>query len=244
MGILRASERHGALPPQKVVMLPTRPQVQVGVVQAESTSSAPSTVASAGVVVPDASGAHPADRRERREQREPLLSVQLPAERLERHGPVTFFAVDVRSETGAWRVMRRYTDFWNLKEQLGVWSNYMPGAPFPRKHFLQCKGCKLERRRAGLETWLQKVISKPRGPHREWKRLVGIFLESSRQTLDAPVAGAEELLVEIEVPEHLEEGQQKSGRGVMEGVLKGRAGQETTVRTLIQLGKPAVWDGC
>ncbi|CAK9078004.1 unnamed protein product [Durusdinium trenchii] len=204
MGILRASERHGALPPQKVVMLPTRPQVQVGVVQAESTSSAPSTVASAGVVVPDASGAHPADRRERRE---PLLSVQLPAERLERHGPVTFFAVDVRSETGAWRVMRRYTDFWNLKEQLGVWSNYMPGAPFPRKHFLQCKGCKLERRRAGLETWLQKVISKPRGPHREWKRLVGIFLESSRQTLDAPVAGAEELLVEIEVPEHLEEGQ-------------------------------------
>lgn len=31
--------------------------VAVGVVQAESTSSAPSTVASAGVVVPDASGA-------------------------------------------------------------------------------------------------------------------------------------------------------------------------------------------
>ena len=40
---------------------------------------------------------------------------------------------DVTSEEGrAWRVMRRFNDFWQLKEQLGSSARKLPGAPFPR----------------------------------------------------------------------------------------------------------------
>lgn len=49
-------------------------------------------------------------------------------------------AKDVISEDGvAWRVLRRYNDFWQLKEQLGDSSRRLPGAPFPRT-FLRGKG--------------------------------------------------------------------------------------------------------
>ena len=40
---------------------------------------------------------------------------------------------DVTSEEGrSWRVMRRFNDFWQLKEQLGPSARKLPRAPFPR----------------------------------------------------------------------------------------------------------------
>eukprot|EP00438_Fugacium_kawagutii_P004757 Skav203094 [mRNA] locus=scaffold447:165798:183615:+ [translate_table: standard] len=105
-----------------------------------------------------------------------ISAVRLPATLLEERGSVRFFAVDpyrqrcggpwfrslidVTSEEGrSWRVLRRYNDFWQLKEQLGQSSRHLPGAP---KHLFACSGAKLEERREQLELWLSSVIQQPR----------------------------------------------------------------------------------
>jgi len=68
------------------------------------------------------------------------------------------FAIDVQpiGAARAWRVFRRYNDFWELNRYLRRSCNVdIPG--FPRKHLTRCTGSRLEKRQAKLERWLQKV---------------------------------------------------------------------------------------
>lgn len=83
-----------------------------------------------------------------------IAAVRLAAEAMERHGGVTYFAVDVVPTDGRppWRVMRRYRDF-DLLAQEGVLRS-----PLPPKHVFGCEGAKLEARRQGLEAWLQQAV--------------------------------------------------------------------------------------
>ena len=97
-----------------------------------------------------------------------ISAVQLPPQWMEKRDSVTFFAVDVISESGAsWRVMRRYTDFLELKDQLGHVSSSFPAARFPKKHCFSCEGQKLEMRREALELWLRRATEHPRSSA-EW----------------------------------------------------------------------------
>merc|ERR1719456_639149 len=62
-----------------------------------------------------------------------VAAVRLAAHAMERHGGVTYFAVDVTPTDGnaAWRVMRRYRDFDLLARGFGEGLR----APLPPKHF-------------------------------------------------------------------------------------------------------------
>eukprot|EP00435_Cladocopium_sp_Y103_P057138 s822_g19.t1 len=143
-----------------------------------------------------------------------VCGVRLPAAFLEERASVRFFAIDVMSEEGrAWRVMRRFNDFWQLKEQLGPSARKLPGAPFPRKLLFACSGDKLEQRREQLELWLGSVVQQPRA---DWIGVLRVFLQTGRQMIDFPTPPAEDRQaleavqdwrVEIEVPSHVSAGQ-------------------------------------
>ena len=59
------------------------------------------------------------------------MSIRLPREHMQQKEGVHFFAVEVVDKSKAWRVLRRYNDFWYLKKQLGG----LPGGRFPRRGF-------------------------------------------------------------------------------------------------------------
>lgn len=128
-------------------------------------------------------------------QQQPLgaMRISLPASCMEARDGTTYFAVVVTPEQGEpWKVMRRYKEFDALHTRLGPMSGRFPGAPFPGKTFLgaACTGQKLEDRRQGLETWLQRATEDPvaRGT---WLRPLRDFLENGRVFFQAaPVAAA------------------------------------------------------
>ena len=139
-----------------------------------------------------------------------ISSVQLPPQWMEKRDDVTFFAVDVIAESGAcWRVMRRYTDFLELKDQLGRVSASFPAARFPKKHCFSCEGHKLEARREALELWLRRAIEHPRSSA-EWLAPLRRFMESGRkfvtitETSAPPMVEqerpADEVLLEVVLP--------------------------------------------
>mmetsp|Transcript_56892 Transcript_56892/g.117586 ORF Transcript_56892/g.117586 Transcript_56892/m.117586 type:complete len:278 (+) Transcript_56892:73-906(+) len=146
-----------------------------------------------------------------------ISAVQLPPQWMEKRDSVTFFAVDVISESGAsWRVMRRYTDFLELKDQLGHVSSSFPAARFPKKHCFSCEGQKLEMRREALELWLRRATEHPRSSA-EWLGPLRRFLESGRKfvttesSASAPVSNNDQMeddtLLEVLVPPGVRGGQ-------------------------------------
>ncbi|CAE7864179.1 CML6 [Symbiodinium sp. KB8] len=146
-----------------------------------------------------------------------ISAVQLPPQWMEKRDSVTFFAVDVISESGAsWRVMRRYTDFLELKDQLGHVSSSFPAARFPKKHCFSCEGQKLEVRREALELWLRRATEHPRSSA-EWLGPLRRFLESGRKFIttessaSAPAANNDQMeddtLLEVLVPPGVRGGQ-------------------------------------
>ncbi|CAE7333763.1 CML6 [Symbiodinium natans] len=144
-----------------------------------------------------------------------VSTVQLPPQWMEKRDSVTFFAVDVFSETGTcWRVMRRYSDFLELKDQLGHVSASFPAARFPKKHCLSCEGSRLEVRRGALELWLRRAIEHPRSSG-EWLAPLRCFLESGRKFMtitdsSAPPAASDhedDMMLEIVVPPGVRAGQ-------------------------------------
>jgi len=138
-----------------------------------------------------------------------VSGVHLPPHLMEKRDSVTFFAVEVASESGlCWRVMRRYNDFNDLNEQLGGYARF-PGAKFPRKHIC-CEGAKLERRRLALELWLRRAVEHPRSSA-EWLGPLRRFLECGRKFLveaeAAPQPAQDDMLLEVVVPSGVSEGQ-------------------------------------
>lgn len=167
-----------------------------------------------------------------------VCGVRLPAAFLEERASVRFFAIDVASEEGrAWRVMRRFNDFWQLKEQLGPSARKLPGAPFPRKLLFACSGDKLEQRREQLELWLGSVIQQPRA---DWIGVLRVFLQTGRQMIDLPnppaqALAAQDWRVEIEVPSHVSAGQLLAvslpdGRSLNFNVPKGVSGSKIELK--------------
>lgn len=61
-------------------------------------------------------------------------AIRLSPEHMQRKDGIHYFAVDVFEDSKAWRVWRRYNDFWYLKAQLGRLS----GSRFPRRALLNC----------------------------------------------------------------------------------------------------------
>lgn len=89
-------------------------------------------------------------------------TVVLPAGAIRAHGGVTSFSVEVTPAQGSasWSVMRRYTDFVRLRNDLGLAEDSLP--PFPPKLLmLRCRPERLEARRTGLEAWLLAVLQAP-----------------------------------------------------------------------------------
>lgn len=117
-----------------------------------------------------------------------VLQVKIPAELMEVREGVTYFAVNVYPESGAaWRVLRRYNHFYDLRNLL-VPKKALPGAPFPKKSLLACKGAALERRREALQLWLRRTLEQPEAtaPHAPWIPQLREFLESNRTYIRAP----------------------------------------------------------
>jgi hypothetical protein len=105
-------------------------------------------------------------------------NVRLPLGAIEIRGTVQFFAVDVFPSNGGapWRVMRRYNHFRDLASMLD--SRNGP-VRFPRKHWSDCEGSKLERRRQGLEIWLSRTIMSAQKNNQHWIPFLRSFLERS-----------------------------------------------------------------
>ncbi|CAJ1398107.1 unnamed protein product [Effrenium voratum] len=224
--ISRSRAHRAPLPPQQVLVLPSYPQrVQVGV-PTQAPLQAPPIVAPARLAPQLAPRATPApqlgDVVAPSTQPLGVFAVRLPPQLLELRDSVTFFAVEVAAESGHWRVMRRYNDFHELKEQLRG-STSFPGAPFPRKDGLRVSGPKLELRRQGLELWLQRVVEHPRSAG-DWAPALQGFLQAGRQMgpptpapptpLPLPPAPpapppevASDVLLEIVIPAGVREGQ-------------------------------------
>lgn len=114
-----------------------------------------------------------------------VAAVRLTAEAAEWRDKVLFYAVDVSPEHGAaWRVMRRYNDFFSLRRLLGLSSRAFPGAPFPPKELFCCAGQRLEDRRQALELWLRRALEGPSSAG-AWLRPLRDFLEAGRQPIVA-----------------------------------------------------------
>lgn len=120
-----------------------------------------------------------------------IASVRLPADAIEQRDNVIFFNVDVNPEEGIpWRVLRRYSNFYELQARLGLEARAFPGAPFPNKHYFGCSGPKLESRRQGLELWLMRALESPSSGGL-WLQPLREFLCSGRQFIvDVPPASA------------------------------------------------------
>lgn len=237
--VARASASHASrarmpLPVQQVVVLPYQAGQGVGMM--------PPMIPRPAVLAQTA----PIARASADANLQPLgvCGVRLPAALLEERASVRFFAIDVTSEEGrSWRVMRRFNDFWQLKEQLGPSARKLPGAPFPRKLLFACSGDKLEQRREQLELWLGSVIQQPRA---DWIGVLRVFLQTGRQMIDLPtppqhrqdrqaLEAAQDWRVEIEVPSHVSTGQLLAvslpdGRSLNFTVPKGVSGSKIELK--------------
>ncbi|CAJ1333818.1 unnamed protein product [Effrenium voratum] len=81
-----------------------------------------------------------------------VTGIRLPREGVMVINGTTFFTVEVSHATrGTTKVLRRYSEFYNLQRRARV--RY----PFPPKLWSDCSGHRLEQRRAGLEAWLSYV---------------------------------------------------------------------------------------
>lgn len=112
-----------------------------------------------------------------------ITSVRLSPRTVDRGG-VTYFAIEVVPAAGSpYRILRRYSQFRKLYQQVRHIS-----CPFPRKHLMVCTGLALERRRDGLERWLQRAVmqQQQRTGSLANSRLLGFFL-----------TGREPLLVDL-----------------------------------------------
>mmetsp|Transcript_33743 Transcript_33743/g.53648 ORF Transcript_33743/g.53648 Transcript_33743/m.53648 type:complete len:183 (-) Transcript_33743:302-850(-) len=94
-----------------------------------------------------------------------------------------YFGVDVMPSDGClpYRVMRRYRDFCELAERLGADSRAFPDAPFPKKHHFGLTGKQLQKRRADLESWLNRTLEHADG-QAAWLRPLSKFLCVNDQT--------------------------------------------------------------
>jgi len=103
-----------------------------------------------------------------------VASVRLPAELIEHHSGVTWFTLEVCPDSGGppWRVLRRYSQFHDLYNRLGVQVHN-----FPRKHLTGCEGSKLESRRKALEGWLSRTIQQSSNLV-AWRSPLRTFLEA------------------------------------------------------------------
>lgn len=120
------------------------------------------------------------------------MRISLPPGCMEARDGTTYFAVIATPEHGEpWQVLRRYKEFDALHIRLGHLSDRFLCAPFPGKTFLgaACTGQKLEERRRGLETWLQRAIEDP-SARGTWLRPLRDFLDSGRVFLQAAPAAA------------------------------------------------------
>jgi hypothetical protein len=120
------------------------------------------------------------------------FDVRIRSDAMEWRGGVLFFGVEVVPVCGkSWRVMKRYSDFYDLNQYLHnsgaspssltsmekpPWLFSGSDGAFPRKHVFSCEGARLESRRQRLEAWLQKVV---RGKHCSWAVPLRGFLDSS-----------------------------------------------------------------
>lgn len=110
-----------------------------------------------------------------------IATLSVPAGQDETRGDTHYFAVDVLPEGGggAWRVMRRYNEFHDLYDKFG--KHTFPAAPFPGKHLMGI-GLNMEKRRRGLEAWIQCVAAHPNSKG-AWAGPFNDFLTAGRQPL-------------------------------------------------------------
>lgn len=125
-----------------------------------------------------------------------IARVRIPREAMIRRGPqpqgsITYFAIDVAPDGGrfAWRVMHRYSQFHALASQLGYTAMHIPDAPFPRKHWTECQGARLEERRYALEVWLQRILMYVFG-RPDWSPAVRAFLTEDLRALPPDATAA------------------------------------------------------
>lgn len=130
------------------------------------------------------------------------FDVRIRSDAMEWREGVLFFGVEVVPVQGGkpWRVMKRYSDFYNLNQYLSnsgaspssltsvekpPWLFCGSDGAFPRKHVFACEGAKLESRRQRLEAWLQKVVR-----WKSWAGAVRGFLHSSPHPCQVPESTA------------------------------------------------------
>jgi len=105
-----------------------------------------------------------------------VASVRLPASGTQNRSGTTWFTVEVYPDNGgpAWSVLRRYSQFRDMRKKMGCMAARLPNAAFPRRGVIGCERSKQKRLRA-LEQWLASTIQHA---HRytAWRTPLRVFL--------------------------------------------------------------------
>merc|ERR1719281_779934 len=96
---------------------------------------------------------------------------------------ITFFIVQTVFE-GELTVSleKRFQNFVEFRDVLGLKDNSFPHAPFPQKMALACTGKKLEKRQAALDLWLKAVLHAAQSTKRSWLTQVENFLRDPKSS--------------------------------------------------------------
>lgn len=122
-----------------------------------------------------------------------LVSRVWIADDVRREDNVIFYRVEVEADDGRepWHVMRRYSDFHRLAEQLGPHARSLDQARFPGKTFspFALTEQQLEERRTALGRWAQRVLEEEPLPRSWWRPLQDFFKQGplERAAAAAPV---------------------------------------------------------